>query len=105
MFYRFPADKNSPMFLVPKIQLLQPLTDSVARKHIKDISHCLGLERSLTCHDFRRAEASWSFQQGVLLEHIMKHGTWKSDTILIYLSSSITAMSPVARAFQQALHS
>ena len=65
---------------------------------------CLGhWDPSLTFHDFRRGGALWAFQNGVPLEHIMHHGTWKSDAIWTYLSSSFTAVSPVAFAFQQAL--
>ena len=80
-----------------------PLTDSVARKHLKDISRSLGLHIPLIFHDFHRGGAAWSFQHGVPLEHIMKHGTWKSDAIWAYLSSAVTAVSPVALAFQQVL--
>ena len=79
---------NEPLFVIPRGQQLVPLTDSVARKHLKDISHHLGLQKSVTFHDFRRAGASWAFQNGVPLEHIMKHGTWRSDAIWSYLSSS-----------------
>ena len=64
----------------------------------------LGLNPSLTFHDFRRGGAIWAFQNGVPLEHIMKHGIWKSDAIWIYLSSAVTAVSPVALAIQQVLH-
>ena len=34
----------------------------------------------------------------------MKHGTRKLDAIWTYLSSAVTAVSPVALAFQHALH-
>ena len=89
---------------MPRARGLAPLTDSVARKHLKDISFHLGLSKMLTFHDFRRAGASWEFQNGVPLEHIIKHGTWKSDAIWTYLSSSPTLESPVSRAFKAVLH-
>ena len=105
MFQRFPGSDNSPVFVIPRPTGLVPLTDSVARKHLKDICRSLGLDIPLTFHDFRRGGAAWAFQHGVPLEHIMKHGTWKSDAIWTYLSSAVTAVSPVALAFQQVLHS
>ena len=103
MFHLFPGSDNSPVFVLPRNRGLVPLTDSVARKHLKDVSGSLGLNPSLTFHDFCRGGALWAFQNGVPLEHIMHHGTWKSDAIWTYLSSSVTAVSPVAFAFQQAL--
>ena len=103
MFQIFPASENSPVFVIPRSKGLVPLTDLVARKHLKDISRSLGLDISLTFHDFCRAGTAWAFQHGVPLEHIMKHSTWKSDAIWAYLSSAITAVSPVALALQHAL--
>ena len=100
-----PADSNDPLFLVPRTSRIVPLTDSVARKHLKQISSLLQFNTSLTFHDFRRAGAKWAFQHGVPLEHIMKHGTWKSDAVWSYLSSSTSIASPVSLAFQAALHS
>ena len=98
MFQTFPGSENSPVFVIPKHKGLVPLTDSVACKHLKEISRLLGLN-----FDFRRGGAAWAFQHGVPLEHIMKHGTLKSDSIWAYLSSAVTAVSPVALAFQQVL--
>ena len=103
MFQIFPRSDNSPVFVIPRNRGLVPLTDSVACKHLKDVSGSLGLNPSLTFHDFRRGGAVWAFKNGVPLEHIMKHGTWKSDSIWTYLSSAVTAVSPVTLAFQQAL--
>ena len=45
----------------------------------------------------------WSFQQGVPKEHIMKHGTLKSDAVWSYLSSLPSTTSHVSLAFQQSL--
>ena len=105
MIRSVPADPNDPLFFVPRTSRLVPLTDSVARKHLTKISKPLNLTTLLTFHDFRRAGAKWAFQQGVPLEHIMKHGTWKSDAVWSYLSSSTSISSPVSRAFQSALQS
>ena len=53
MFQRFPGSDNSPVFVIPRLTGMVPLTDSVARKHLKDISRSLGLDISLRFHDFR----------------------------------------------------
>ena len=75
MFNRFPALNDSPLFQVPSHSGLVPFTDSVARKHLKNISIALSLNKSLTLHDFRRAGASWAFQHGVPLQAIQAQGT------------------------------
>ena len=95
MVHVFPAHENSPLFVLPR---------HTARKHLKDMSRALGFPSSITFHDFRRAGASWAFHQGVPIEHIRNHGTWKSDAIWSYLSSAVSSTSPVALAFQRVLH-
>ena len=103
LFQASPRGPNSPVFMIPRQKQWVPLTDSVARKHLKDICKALGLHKSLTFHNFRRAGASWAFHHGVPLENIMKHGTWKSDSVWTYLSSSVSATNPVSVAFQREL--
>ena len=76
----FPAKNQSQpsnlqVFLIPRSKGLVPLTDSMAHKHLKDISRSLCLDKILTFHDFRRAGATLAFSHGVPLEHTMKHGT------------------------------
>ena len=104
MTHAFPASTRDPLFLVPNNNGLVPLTDSVARKHLKKASLALNISPTLTFHAFRRTGASWAFSHGVPLEHIMRHGTWRSDSIWAYLSSSPSSTSPAAAAFQAALH-
>ena len=67
------AHPDSPLFQIPQAVLLAPLTDSAARKHLKQVSLLLGLHRSLTFHDFRRGGgggggllglSAWSFHSG-----------------------------------------
>ena len=103
MLLAYPASKDAPLFMITRNSKLVPLTDSVARKHLKKISINLAISPPLTFHAFRRAGAMWSFQQGVPLEHIMKHGTWKSDAVWAYLSSLPSSTSHVSLAFQQSL--
>ena len=47
----FPGDSNSPVFVIPRQRKWVPLTDSVARKHVKNICKALGLQKALTFHD------------------------------------------------------
>ena len=104
MIQQLSADPNDPLFTIHTTRGFIPLTDSVARKHLKNASTALNIPPSLTFHVFRRAGASWAFSHGVPLEHIMRHGTWKSDAIWTYLSSSTSTVSPVSAAFQAVLH-
>ena len=52
MLATHPSHPDSPLFQIPQADLLAPLTDSAARKHLKQVSLLLGLHRSLTFHDF-----------------------------------------------------
>ena len=45
--------QDLPLFQVPLLAGAVPLTDSVARKHLKDISRLLGFQKPFTFHDFR----------------------------------------------------
>ena len=81
MFDLFPADKDSPLFQIPVAGSLTPLTDSMARKHLKQVSTALVLVKPLTFHDFRRAGASWAFQHGVPIQDIQALGTWTSQCV------------------------
>ena len=73
MIQQMPAHSNDPLFIIKKLHHIQPLTDSLARKHLKTASQFLHIFPSLTFHAFRRAGASWAFNHGVPLEHIMRH--------------------------------
>ena len=73
------SENNNPLFIIPRSKSLVPLTDLVAKKHVKDVCRQFGLSNSLTFPDFKRGGASWAFENGVQLEHIIKHGTWKSE--------------------------
>ena len=88
LIHTYPAMQNDPLFILPRTPHYIPLTDSAACKHFKRASTALKISPSLTFHAFRRAGASWAFSHGVPLEHIMRHGTWRSDAIWSYLSAS-----------------
>ena len=100
MFDMFPADKESPLFQIPVGGSLTPLTDSMARKHLKQVSTALALVKPLTCHDFRRAGASWAFQHGVPIQDIQAQGTWTSQCVWRCVHNSPSAPSRVAESFR-----
>ena len=81
MVQLFVAAPNDPLFVIRKTATVVPLTDSVSGKHLKEITINWGTAKPLTFHAFRRAGVMWALQQGVLLEHIMRHGTWKLDAV------------------------
>ena len=103
MIHVFPAEPNDPLFLLPCKRGLVPLTDLVARKHLKLLSQALEIALPLTFHAFCRAGASWAFHNDVPLEFIKKHGTWKSNAIHTNLVSYPSLSSPFSRAFAASL--
>ena len=105
LLLHIPGSSNSPLFVIPRSHGLVPLTDSVARRHLHAISQKLKVSPPLKFHDFRRSGATWAFQNGVPLQDIMFHGTWKSDSVWKYIKSTPQLSSPVSSTFQQLLHS
>ena len=77
-----------------------PLTDSRGRKHLMGISAALGLQKSLTFHDFGRAGASWAFHHGVSLQNIQAQGTWSLQCVWRYINLPLSGSSRVAAAFR-----
>ena len=103
MFSKFPASKNQPLFLVYRHGQLTPLTDSVARKHLKQVSATLHIQPPLTFHMFRKSATTWAFHKGVPMQDIMHHGTWSSDAVWRYIHS-LPQSSQVSSTFQRFLH-
>ena len=103
MLSLMPGDSNVPLFRIPRSHGLVPVTDSVARRHLKAVSDILHLHTSLKFHDFRRAGATWAFNHGVPMKDIMLHGTWKSDAVWAYIQSIPLVQSPVSATFKHHL--
>ena len=103
MFHDLPADKNSPLFCITKKSALVPLTDSIARKHLKQVSSFLSISPTLTFHMFRKSATTWAFDKGVPLQDIMQHGTWSSSAVWRYIHSVPSVSSQVSHTFQQHL--
>ena len=104
MFQKYPAEKNSPLFLQCRQGSLVPLTDSVARKHLKRVSLLLQIQPPLTFHLFRKSATTWAFHNGVPMNQIMQHGTWTSDAVWRYIHSLPTPDSHVSRTFRHLLY-
>ena len=56
---------GAPLFLLQSSSQWLTLTDSRARKHLKQVLQILDLPRIVTFHDFRRRGATWAFSKGV----------------------------------------
>ena len=97
-----PATCNDPLFLVPTSRGNVPLTDSMARKHLKKLTMFLKVS-GLTFHAFRRGGTTWAFEHGVNTQFIKQHGTWKSDCYQRYIKSISTTPSPVSSTFRHHL--
>ena len=54
MLASYPGHDNAPMFQIPGDSILIPLTDSKARKHLKNLSLLLQITPTLTFHMFRK---------------------------------------------------
>ena len=105
MFQQNPADRNQPLFLILRAnKKLITLTDSVARKHMKEVSNKLQIVPHLTFHAFRRGGCSWAFHKGVAIHHIMAQETWTYDCILWYIASQPSLPSLLTRTFRQHLY-
>ena len=94
-----PGSNNDPLFQIFSAGRWVPLTDSIARKHLKKVSNFLNVQPTFTFHDFRRAGTSWGFTHGVPLKHLMQHGTWKSNAVWKYISADAAAPSVMSKHF------
>ena len=55
-----------PLFQVPSPVGVILLTDSVACKHLKDVSRCVGFYKTFIFHDFRQYGITWAFDMAFL---------------------------------------
>ena len=99
-----PGSKNSPLFQIKINEKWSPLTDSMARKHLKKILHRLHLENAnITFHTFRRSGASLAFNANVSIQDIKSHGTWDSDCVWRYIVKDKDGSTNLANTFQKLL--
>ena len=84
---------NDPLFQIQTKRGTIPLTDSVARKHLKQLSIGLNTPKIITFHDFRRAGATWAFRAGVQVQDIQAQGTWSSNCVWRYIQVQSSGFS------------
>ena len=99
------SQRDDPLFLYKKLGNWAILTDSVARKHLKDVSRVLALPKGLTFHDFRRGGATWAYNHGASIQDIQKQGTWSSQCVWRYIRTPPASTSAVSRLFSSHLAS
>ena len=101
MFKALPA---SPLFCIWRDSEISPVTDLVARKHLKRVSSILDVDLSLTFHMFRKSATTWAFHKGMPMQDIMQHGTWSSTAVWRYIQSQPAQSSQVSRTCQHHLY-
>ena len=89
---------NAPCFATQHMSL----TEFAVRKHLKSLLVHLDLDTDLfTFHTFRRSGATLAYNLNVNMDHIKRHGTWKSNAVEAYIVSDPNMASGVAKTFQQ----
>ena len=100
----YPSDNNAPLFQIYSMSQWSPLTDVRVRKHLKKVLHALNMQYFIiTLHSFRRSGATFAFNHNVKIQNIKHHGTWTSDCVWRYVTSSADTGRQVASMFQQEL--
>ena len=72
--------RHDPLFRF-QLKVILPLTDSPAGKHLKSACQHLNLARHIISHNFRWGGATWTFRNGVPVEHIQVQGTWSYQCV------------------------
>ena len=94
---------DDPLFQITTRRGRTRLIDSVARKHLKQVSIMLNTPKILTFHDFWRAGATWAFRRGAPVQEIMylvpESPVWR------YIQVSHSQSSVVSSTFQRYLSS
>ena len=99
-----PGSPDAPLFQIRFRSTWVPLTDSRVRKHFSSILKKLNLHNcGFTFHSFRRAGATWAFNNNVSLQNIKQHGTWSSECVWSYIIQDCNTSSEVANTFKSLL--
>ena len=85
----YPVPNHCPFFSYMNKGKLVIISQSQARLVLFQTLEFLGLDASkYGFHTFRRSGASLALSLNIPVEHIKAHGTWKSDAVWSYLSTS-----------------
>ena len=100
MLSLLPGESNVSLFRIPRSHGLVPLKDSVARRHLKSVSHILGLNPSLTW----KSDAVWSCIQSILVAQLVLHfNTIFPSSIPTLLLGDLVAFLPHFHIFSNLL--
>ena len=101
---KFAPAPSSPMLLSLHDPVGQAITAPTFRANFRLLLRLSLLDGfAYTPHSLRRGGATHSFQAGVPLQAIKRHGTWVSNAVNAYLLASPPFHTPVVSAFQRLL--
>ena len=90
MVEAYPAEDNSPAFLIEKYGRIKTVTYGQYQEKIKKSIAAIGLDAGeYTSHSFGRGGATNAFQSGVPASQIKRLGDWQSDAYLEYIDCPI----------------
>ena len=94
MLPAFPSHSDSPFFQIPQAGSFNPLTDSAARKHLKQVSSLLGLHSSLTFHDFRRGGGGGGLPGLFSMEFLSRTSRPRAPGLPVVSTDILTSLPP-----------
>ena len=94
----YPVGHNAPCFSTKKVII----SESMMRKHLKQVLESIGLDPSIyTFHTFRRSGATLAHNLDIDMDHIKRHGTWRSDAVKTYIIDDPHRASAVASSMSR----
>ena len=94
----------TPLLVSTTSPVGRPITAPQFRATFHGIASLAGLGRlGHTPHSLRRGGATFSYEAGVTIPHIKRHGTWTSSAVEAYLLGRPMFTTPVASAFAKLL--
>ena len=99
LLQKYPLPQSYPLLACPKLGG-KCITDTMLRATLKHILIQIGHPTTgYSFHCFRRSGATLAFNSNIQLQHIQKHGDWKSDAIWAYLENTSHSTSIIPATF------
>ena len=99
-----PASRNHSLFSI--LPALTPPSHVSIRLFLKKILTTLNIDPSIdSFHCFRPSGTTYAYTNNIPLQAIKSHGTWCSDSIHLYIASSLQHTSSVYSTFRLLLQS
>ena len=96
---------DTPLLITTHEPVGLPVTASMLRSMFRRALAYADLkDAGYTPHSLRRGGATFSYHAGVAIDHIKRHGTWRSDSVQDYLMEQHDAHKPVVHSFQKLLN-